>query len=43
MEPTKHQYDFDVETVAGFLREHGLDKDFRMNIEANHSDPRNGS
>jgi len=38
MEPTKHQYDFDVETVAGFLRYYGLDKDFRMNIEANHAE-----
>ena len=38
MEPTKHQYDYDVETVAGFLRYYGLDKDFRMNIEANHAE-----
>jgi xylose isomerase len=38
MEPTKHQYDYDVETVAGFLRHYGLDKDFRMNIEANHAE-----
>jgi xylose isomerase len=38
MEPSKHQYDFDVETVAGFLRAHGLDKDFRINIEANHAE-----
>jgi xylose isomerase len=38
MEPTKHQYDFDVETVAGFLHAHGLDKDFRINIEANHAE-----
>ncbi len=38
MEPSKHQYDFDVETVAGFLRHYGLDKDFRMNIEANHAE-----
>ncbi|MDL2229268.1 xylose isomerase [Treponema sp. OttesenSCG-928-L16] len=38
MEPSKHQYDFDVETVAGFLRYYGLDKDFRMNIEANHAE-----
>lgn len=38
MEPCKHQYDFDVETVAGFLREHGLLDDFRMNIEANHAE-----
>lgn len=38
MEPTKHQYDFDVETVAGFLRAYGLEKDFRLNIEANHAE-----
>ncbi len=38
MEPSKHQYDFDVETVAGFLRANGLEKDFRMNIEANHAE-----
>ena len=38
MEPTKHQYDFDVETVAGFLRYYELDKDFRVNIEANHAE-----
>jgi xylose isomerase len=38
MEPTKHQYDFDVETVAGFLRNYGLEKDFRVNIEANHAE-----
>jgi len=38
MEPTKHQYDFDTETVIGFLRQWGLDKDFRMNIEANHAE-----
>jgi xylose isomerase len=36
-EPTKHQYDFDVATVANFLRVYGLDKDFKMNIEANHA------
>lgn len=36
-EPTKHQYDFDVQTVLGFLREYGLEKDFKMNIEANHA------
>ena len=35
--PTKHQYDFDVATVLGFLRKYGLDKDFKMNIEANHA------
>ena len=36
-EPTKHQYDFDTATVIGFLRKFGLDKDFKMNIEANHA------
>lgn len=36
-EPTKHQYDFDVQTVLGFLRKYGLEKDFKMNIEANHA------
>ena len=38
MEPTKHQYDFDSETVIGFLRTYGLDKDFKLNIEANHAE-----
>lgn len=37
MEPTKHQYDFDAQTVIGFLRHHGLEKDFKLNIEANHA------
>lgn len=37
MEPTKHQYDYDVETVIGFLRAHDLDKDFKVNIEVNHA------
>ncbi len=37
MEPTKHQYDFDTETVIGFLRHYGLDKDFKVNIEVNHA------
>lgn len=37
MEPSKHQYDFDVATIIGFLREHGLDKDFKLNIEVNHA------
>ncbi|MDU1904988.1 MAG: xylose isomerase [Dysgonomonas sp.] len=37
MEPTKHQYDFDTETVIGFLRNYGLDKDFKVNIEVNHA------
>jgi xylose isomerase len=37
MEPSKHQYDFDVATIIGFLKEHGLDKDFKLNIEVNHA------
>lgn len=37
MEPMKHQYDADTETVIGFLRAHGLDKDFKVNIEVNHA------
>ncbi|MCD7935731.1 MAG: xylose isomerase [Tannerellaceae bacterium] len=37
MEPTKHQYDVDAETVIGFLRHYGLDKDFALNIEVNHA------
>ena len=37
MEPTKHQYDADTETVIGFIRAHGLDKDFKVNIEVNHA------
>ena len=36
-EPMKHQYDFDAATAIGFLRQHGLDKDFKLNIEANHA------
>jgi len=36
-EPTKHQYDFDASTVLAFLRKYGLDKDFKLNIEANHA------
>jgi xylose isomerase len=36
-EPMKHQYDFDAATAAGFLRKYGLDKDFKLNIEANHA------
>ena len=36
-EPTKHQYDFDAATAIGFLKEYGLDKDFKLNIEANHA------
>ncbi len=36
-EPSKHQYDFDVETVVGFLRAHNLLDDFKVNIEVNHA------
>ncbi len=36
-EPTKHQYDVDTATVIGFLKTHGLDPYFKMNIEANHA------
>ena len=37
MEPTKHQYDYDAATTIGFLKNWGLDKDFKCNIEANHA------
>jgi xylose isomerase len=37
MEPTKHQYDYDVQTVHGFLVSHGLVDEYRVNIEANHA------
>ena len=37
MEPTKHQYDFDSATVIGFLKQYGLEKDFKMNVEVNHA------
>ena len=37
MEPTKHQYDYDAQTVVGFLRHFGLDKDFKLNVEVNHA------
>ncbi len=37
MEPSKHQYDFDAATVVGFLKEHGLENDFKLNIEVNHA------
>ncbi|MBI2256926.1 MAG: xylose isomerase [Proteobacteria bacterium] len=36
-EPTKHQYDFDVASVYGFLARYGLDKEVKVNIEANHA------
>jgi xylose isomerase len=37
MEPMKHQYDFDCATAIGFLRQYGLENDFKMNIEVNHA------
>jgi len=37
MEPTKHQYDFDTATAIGFLKDFGLEKDFKINIEVNHA------
>ena len=37
LEPTKHQYDYDVSTVVAFLKEYDLDKDFKINIENNHA------
>ena len=37
MEPMKHQYDFDSATAIGFLREYGLENDFKINIEVNHA------
>jgi len=37
MEPTKHQYDHDVQTVFGFLVRHGLEREYGVNIEANHA------
>jgi xylose isomerase len=37
MEPSKHQYDFDSATVIGFLKSHGLEKDFKLNLEVNHA------
>jgi xylose isomerase len=36
-EPSKHQYDYDVETVIGFLRQYDLINDFKLNIEVNHA------
>jgi xylose isomerase len=36
-EPSKHQYDFDVATVHGFLLKHGLENEIKVNIEANHA------
>ena len=37
MEPMKHQYDVDTETVIGFLKANELDDDFKVNIEVNHA------
>lgn len=37
MEPSKHQYDFDAATCIGFLKEYGLDQDFKLNVEVNHA------
>ncbi|HZD52765.1 MAG TPA: xylose isomerase, partial [Woeseiaceae bacterium] len=37
MEPMYHQYDADAQTVIGFLRQYGLDGDFKLNVEANHA------
>jgi xylose isomerase len=37
MEPTKHQYDYDTQSVHGFLVKHGLEDEYRVNIEANHA------
>merc|ERR1712083_315551 len=36
-EPSTHQYDYDAQTVIGFLRTYGLEKDFKLNIEPNHT------
>jgi xylose isomerase len=36
-EPTKHQYDYDSATVYGFLKQYGIEEEFKMNIEANHA------
>lgn len=37
MEPMKHQYDVDTETVIGFLKANGLENDFKINVEVNHA------
>ena len=36
-EPTKHQYDYDVASVYGFLKQFGLEKEIKVNVEANHA------
>lgn len=37
LEPTKHQYDYDSATVYGFLKDFGLEREIKLNIEANHA------
>jgi xylose isomerase len=37
MEPTKHQYDYDTDTVVGFINKYNLQDDFKINIEVNHA------
>lgn len=37
MEPTKHQYDYDAQTVIAFLKANGLENDFKLNVEVNHA------
>lgn len=36
-EPSKHQYDFDVATVYGFLKRYGLENEVKMNLEQGHA------
>jgi xylose isomerase len=36
-EPMKHQYDYDVQTVMAFLKEYGLERHFKVNVEPNHT------
>lgn len=36
-EPSKHQYDFDAATTMAFILKHGLEGDFKLNLEANHA------
>jgi xylose isomerase len=36
-EPSKHQYDFDAQTAIAFIKEQGLQNDFKLNVEANHA------
>jgi xylose isomerase len=36
-EPTKHQYDYDVATVYGFLKDFGLENEVKMNLEQGHA------